>query len=224
MGTSATYHFTNHLVNPSVCINTRVGATFYVHYDGYEEGAAAKLYAMIPHLEGTARGMAIAFARAEDNAEFCDPNHDMGANYKYTIGYNEERQAYMVTVHHDANMDNKWTTSGPQRLDDFINSNNKMIDNADNHWLWDPALCVGRTLTTRKRFIARVDAEIGKALSALASGWTGNASGILSPVARDLSAASGSLPADTLERLDKRLRGAADLIATRLPCDASALV
>ena len=73
MSTRATYHFESENV------------TFYIHSDGYQEGAAVYFWNML-HCENQRGGFAAAFIRANERAEFT-PGHNAHGDteYQYTL-------------------------------------------------------------------------------------------------------------------------------------------
>lgn len=77
MSTRATYQF---ITNP---VSHQPRVTFYIHHDGFPEGAAQYLAAAMPLVSG---GMAERFVRANQNAEFTSSHETHGdTDYRYTL-------------------------------------------------------------------------------------------------------------------------------------------
>lgn len=108
MSTRATYEFNNEMGSQ----------TFYIHYDGYAEGAASYFINMLTYSgEGRARTFSEMFYRGNDLAEFTvDKNYHGDTKFHYEI--NEKEQKISMYTH-------SW--DGPFKLiqvlsfDEFIN-------------------------------------------------------------------------------------------------------
>lgn len=77
MSTRATYLFEAGQIAPAVC--------FYIHHDGYLEGAAAYFKAAVL-FENARGGLPAQFLRANDNAEFTESHQIHGdTEFRYTV-------------------------------------------------------------------------------------------------------------------------------------------
>lgn len=151
MSTRATYSFLKKADDhkPSV--------TFYVHYDGYPEGAAQYLAAACM-FENERGSLAENFLRANDRAEFTGSHETHGdTEYRYTV----KRDS--VTV--ESGYGDEWSVIYSGDLAEFIKANG------------GPELMQyqGRYMT-REKANQKLMAVLEQASHAMQKGWTGNAS------------------------------------------------
>lgn len=101
------------------------GKTFYIHWDGYEDGAAVYLWNM-HQIDAKSRGdLAAAFLRGNDSAEFTDSHDAHGdTEFRYTI----DRDTLTVDKRTGWE-DNQFSTVWTGHWWDFINAHPKQIDN-----------------------------------------------------------------------------------------------
>ena len=121
MSTRATYQINDKRYN-----NETRKMTFYIHHDGYKEGAAHYFYNMIETLTGTGEGDKTnskggnieAFLRANYNAEITESHNAHGdTEYRYTLNADNTLEVSEVSW----NGDNTDTNTETLNLIDFIN-------------------------------------------------------------------------------------------------------
>ena len=111
MGTRATYQFQATNFAPS--------QTFYIHWDGYPEGAAVYFEAMLK-CENSRSGLAGQFFRANELAEFTE-SHKLHADteYRYNISYDGNGEA-VVEMLKRVDFGDTWERSLPMPIEQFI--------------------------------------------------------------------------------------------------------
>jgi len=121
MSTRATYQINDKRYN-----NETREMTFYIHHDGYKEGAAYYFYNMIETRTGTGEGYKTnskggnieAFLRANYNAEITESHSVHGdTEYRYTLNADNTLEVSEVSW----NGDNTDTNTETLNLIDFIN-------------------------------------------------------------------------------------------------------
>lgn len=151
MGTRATYQIDGHY--------------FYIHWDGYLEGAASYFYNMVTtQIKG---GLAEAFLRGNDQASFTE-HHDVHGDteFKYDLDKTGYLKAYETTWDSD-----DWKLVYQGDIADFINSRPDYIDNfskivRNQHGY----------LTTLDALTDQLFSTLARAIELKAKGHTGNAS------------------------------------------------
>jgi hypothetical protein len=154
MATRATYLFEADLANcrPAVC--------FYVHHDGYLEGAAEKFLFTLLHANERG-GLAERFVRGNDNAEFTGSHQAHGdTEFRYTVNPD-----YTLLAEARVGYSNEWRTAFYGNLLDFIEAKNgdKLIRHRGR--VYDFARSC-QQVTERLEYVSH----------ALANNWIGNAS------------------------------------------------
>lgn len=174
MGTPATYTFTDS--------RHGVAAKFYCHYDGYPDGAAAKILSAALH-QNRRGGMAEMFIRANDDAEFA--SRDMGEEFRWFVDgrHIEGQRRVRSTENHD-----RWVSVFSGGLVAFINRYNGLHEQTAC-W-FDGSVATADVL--RARIIDRLD----YACTATRNGWTGNASGSVNDAWRALEVLEEAYGAD----------------------------
>lgn len=124
MSTRATYKFEpapgNRRHRPTV--------TIYVHYDGYESGAAVYFYAMLTHK--SKGGSAEAFIRANDQAELTGSHDAHGdTEYQYTLQGDGPDATLMVKARKWASDTPDWEGVYVGQLAAFIDAHHDLIEN-----------------------------------------------------------------------------------------------
>lgn len=125
MSTRATYEFTPGPFTP--------GVTFYVHYDGYPEGAARYFYAMLNHPNDRG-GLAAKFIRANELAEFTDAHDAHGdTEYRYTVNVGESNSndagALMTMFERTGWNPTTWKLGYSGTIAAFLDKYSNMIEN-----------------------------------------------------------------------------------------------
>jgi hypothetical protein len=158
------------------------GATFYIHYDGYPEGAAVYLHNMV--LFGNTRGgFPAMFIRANDLAEFTGDHESHGdTEFRYTVN-NHEIKADARDMSTD-----KWRTIYNGSLAEFINKHGRDIDN------FVPIICNGYQYNTEKGHHDELFKRMKEVWEWKGRGATGNASSTMSEVIRGIKAIRLQVP------------------------------
>ena len=131
MSTRATYRF-----EPD-SNGITAGTTFYIHHDGYPEGAAAYLYAMLDH-GNTHGGLADRFHRANERAELTSSHYVHGdTDYRYTIYFcgGEANITSYKRIRGSGERDG-WTVNADETLISFIQRHGHAIEG------YRPLVCV----------------------------------------------------------------------------------
>lgn len=122
MSTRATYEF-----KPTV--EWQPPQAFYIHYDGYPEGAARYFYAMLMHPNDRG-GLAAKFIRANDLAEFTTGHDGHGdTEYQYTVEGGNDAGA-MLTVSHRHPGGDKWGLVYSGTVAGFLDQYPEMLEDA----------------------------------------------------------------------------------------------
>lgn len=135
MSTRATYEF-NGKQHPRT--------TFYIHHDGYPEGAAT--YYLLPAIERGSRDatLAEAFLRANDKGEFTDGHRAHGdTEYRYTIDTDKMRIRVEARSYYDPNGNpaaHRWGLSYEGPLADFIEAQTGQKLREKHGRLWTAAM------------------------------------------------------------------------------------
>jgi hypothetical protein len=119
LSTRATYQFTGSEYTPDV--------TFYIHYDGYAEGAASYFYdaLMRPQDRDNRGGLAAAFLRANGLAEFTG-GHDTHGDSEHQYTVKGEDAGAKLTVY--SGYGKTWNVSFSGTLAAFLAKHPDMID------------------------------------------------------------------------------------------------
>jgi len=160
------------------------GHTFYIHHDGYPEGAAVYFYKMITCSNNNG-GFAEKFVRANEHAEFTI-SHETHSDteFRYTL----EKNGELRVLHRPIDSDNfGFFFSGS--LSDFINRYHQQIENFSpvfDHWYgYDNNYL---NVTTIKMFMEDINRRYKKAKHWMDRGATGNASSIFDEVWKKIAA------------------------------------
>lgn len=152
------------------------GVCFYIHYDGYMDGAAGYFWNM-HHAMGKGRGgYAEAFLRGNDLAEFTK-SHDWHGDTEYRYDLKDET----LTVWELGGLDNpkfKKAWSGSWWL--FVNEHSRMIEG------FERLAKINNRVWTRSELVARID-EVSthlKTYSTKFPAYTGNIDGITGDLLR----------------------------------------
>lgn len=153
-------------------------ATFYIHYDGYEAGAAHYIASMLA-LDNTRGGWPCMFLRANETAELTE-SHAAHGDTEFRYDLDEKGQT--VTV---------YARTGAI---DFDNPQFKVLGKFDvlefiaKHAEWEQTPREFATLNGRyvakARALAWINERLTYAQAAYFQGWIGNASGSLADVKR----------------------------------------
>lgn len=140
------------------------GQVFYIHYDGYPEGAA-RYFFNLADCDNLRGGFAERFIRSNDLAEFT-ASHDAHGDteFRYTLTSNGQLKAEERIDFSDV-----WSTFFTGEVSDFINSN---INDSD---CCLTILSNGR-LTTLDKLEEELSNELNNAERMYLGGHTGNAS------------------------------------------------
>lgn len=154
MSTRATYLFEADLSNcrPAVC--------FYIHHDGYPEGAAEYFLAALLHTNERG-GLAERFIRANENAEFTGSHQAHGdTEFRYTVNPD-----YTLLAEARVGFSNEWRTHFYGNLLDFVEAKNgtKLIRHQGRVYDFASAC---QQVTQRLDYVSH----------ALKKNWVGNAS------------------------------------------------
>jgi hypothetical protein len=165
MSTRATYLFKRQH-SPDTCI--------YVHYDGYEAGAASYFAAMAAHPNHRG-GLAERFIRAVDVAELTTGHNDHGdTEYRYTITEHTDKDPTLVVGGRKfSDPDGKWVGRYVGSLVEFINAHNKPETQDDT------IVSSGNRLMRLGDALLEANNALGQAMHQYVEGWIGNASGSL---------------------------------------------
>jgi len=97
------------------------GVTFYIHHDGYMEGAAVYFYNA---LTAGQHFLAESFLRKNERAEFTHSHESHGdTEFRYTV-MNDK-----IVVHNMQYGTDSWEEVFNGSLKDFVNNHSAMIDN-----------------------------------------------------------------------------------------------
>ncbi len=181
MSTRATYLFKAHDWHPAVC--------FYIHHDGYEDGAAAYFLNAIVLSQSGNGGLADRFHRANDRAEFTKGHDAHGdTKYRYTVTLGEQGEPMLKAD--KRRMDDSWTPCYQGTLREFINAHTgNMTDDEKREHL--PIVTTGVHLMTNAECATVLDKILTDACQAFALGMTGNASGGMTAAPRYVAALVG---------------------------------
>lgn len=199
MSTRATYEFTANTIAHVP------GMTFYIHHDGYPEGAAHYFRAALTYTNWRG-GLPGQFVRANDNAEFTghgmDVHGDTEFHWKVTPGPIPHLHGYHRTP------GGSWQTCYVGPLLDFVNKHTATTQHekliAAPH---------GAGYLTANDLADKIADKIEHANAILAKGWTGNAAATATEAWRMIEALHRAWPEyealpqclRTLDRLDARL-------------------
>lgn len=151
------------------------GHAFYIHHDGYPDGAARLYFA--PALAFTGPGdFAARFFRANVQAEFTK-SHETHGDTQYRYTYDSSTNELRVWSRAPGN---PWKAFFVGGLAAFMN---KYAPTEDPDGAYMAAYGTVMTLGAVK---TRAKADVVEAMRHLANGWSGNANGILNDVARRL--------------------------------------
>ena len=93
------------------------GQNFYIHYDGYEKGAARYLYEALCY-ENHRSGLEGMFFRANSLAEFTESHDEHGdTQYRYTVTGHDARAALVVHAREDLD---EWREIYTGSLNEFL--------------------------------------------------------------------------------------------------------
>jgi hypothetical protein len=188
------------------------GKFFYIHYDGYPEGAAGYFYAMIvePNKRG---GFAERFLRANDDAEFTK-SHDYHGDTEYC--YDLDKSGSLFAYKIDNGGERKLIWSGD--VADFVNLHGHTISG------FSPVVKVGSRVITLEALMVEIRDEYTGGLKALEKGWTGNAGGYFDGVWAKLPIAKSEATEQELEEIragilakDEQLAKACGRTVEKLP-------
>jgi len=158
MSTRATYRFDKGDLTPTI--------TFYIHHDGYLEGAAGyfKDAVLFPTKGNFRGGLAEQFMRANINAQFTD-SHEIHADteYRYTV----QPQTHLLKAEHRPIHRDSFHTVFTGTVLDFIKQyEGTQLIRFKGEYL------------DRQRAMELEVARLGELQRCLDKGWTGNASGV----------------------------------------------
>lgn len=168
MSTRATYSF--------YCGSIETEVNFYIHYDGYESGAAGYFAAMLD-MGRTRGGWAGSFIRANELAEFTRSHDAHGdTEYRYDVAIESGVLHLTARARKDWAHAPEWRLifSGP--LVEFVN---KHAGSATRYL----SLPGGEAASVRE-FNARIADKIRSAKNAALQGWIGNAQGAVGEAER----------------------------------------
>lgn len=198
MSTRATYWFPGQEHSPSVC--------FYIHYDGYPEGASSYFRAMLNE-KNERGGLAAQFMRANKYAEFTTSHNSHGdTEYRYDVRHDGSLTAQQRSGHSD-----KWDTFFVGQVGEFCNAHAPFGDT-------DAPKFVRLQITSYGRAVWM---ELPAALKALdikrlhcllyvqRHGYCGNAESMFN----DFAAGVKSLGDDAPERLRDQAHTALDMLS-----------
>lgn len=181
MATSAIYTFVKNHANPQV--------DYYIHYDGYPEGAASYFVDMLS-CENRRGGLHTAFMRANDLAEFA--SEGLVGEYHYVVDGDKIECFNVQRGHH-------LFFSGD--ILDFVSkfANVKMVR-------------VRGKYMTKEQVFKEIDSLIAQVNHQDSNGWTGNASSSVNElwaVAKEYRNAFGeddtySVVVEFIEKMDKK--------------------
>lgn len=118
MSTRATYQF-KQVTDSSVRHSPLV--TFYIHHDGYPDGAASYFHAALELQKSNGGGFAECFVRANTRAEFTlshEVHGDTDFRYTFTDGFLRVNRRYGET----------WATAFYGELAEFIKAHPRLIE------------------------------------------------------------------------------------------------
>jgi hypothetical protein len=153
MSTRATYQFTS---------RSKGTHTFYIHHDGYPEGAAEYFFRAIAFNDQAAHsGLPERFFRANPRAEFTRGHDAHGdTEFRYSLEFDENNRLTLFKVEASSISDDTWRTvfsGGPEEFLRFVNKERAKWDESTKE---DFAISVNPGhFTTAKNERARLDAK-----------------------------------------------------------------
>lgn len=187
MSTRATYRFDAGPHTPAV--------TFYIHYDGYLEGAASYFLAAVLH-ENARGGLVAQFIRANDDAEFTD-SHERHADteFRYTVAA-DTHLLLAEKYRHDTE---SWITVFRGAVSEFV-----------KQYEGTPLIRFRGVYLTHERAIAKTLERLAELKRALENKWTGNASSTANDVWQLLQLLIETWGDDDFSRLTAKTIDSAD--------------
>ena len=155
------------------------GVCFYIHYDGYMDGAAVYFWNMHQAMDKGRGGCAEAFLRGNDLAEFTQ-SHDAHGDTEYRYDLTDETLTVWARVNWDSS---KFKKAWSGNWWEFVNDHSRMIEGKVG---FERLAKINNRVSTRTQLethIAEVAAHL-KTYSAKFPTHTGNIDGITSDLLR----------------------------------------
>ena len=207
MSTRATYQFRSS--REANFGHSHPTVTFYIHYDGYPDGAACYLADAVLYTAKDCHGGLVAnFLRANPLAEFTDSHEIHGdTEWRYTVTRVKDAETLLVQERESGNWDNPtWREYFNGPLANFLNIHAKEQAPSITPRLAtaDPWITyAGITVPSARLFDQRTTTE-RRAWEQLGRGHTGNACSTVSELSRLCGALGMALPRELAEACAKR--------------------